>query len=102
MILCLVRLIYFSRFADFKLQRNKVQGRKFSFAVMGNFDTEFITSVLIFQDTYTNVRDLLIRYLIQYCTKHGISNRIFRNTLVHLIAEAVEEARFRSRNTKVY
>ena len=69
---------------------------------MGNFDTEFITSVLIFQDTYTNVRDILIRYLRQYCAKHGISNRIFRNTLVNLIAEAVEEARFRCRKTKVY
>ena len=43
---CLVCLIYFCRFADFKLQRNKVQSRKFSFAVMENFDTEFIASLL--------------------------------------------------------
>ena len=73
---------------------------------MGNFDTEFITSVLIFQDTYISirilVRDILIRYVRQYCAKHGISNRIFRNKFVKLIAEAVEEARFRCRKTKVY
>ena len=44
--LCVVRLIYFCRFADFKLQRNKVKKRKFSFAVMQNFETEFIASLL--------------------------------------------------------
>ena len=44
--LCLVRLIYFCRFADFKLQRIKVQNRKFSFAVMENFETEFTASLL--------------------------------------------------------
>ena len=44
--LCLDRLIYFCRSADFKLKRNKVQSRKFSFAVMENFDTEFVASLL--------------------------------------------------------
>ena len=44
--LCLVGLIYFCQFADFKLQRNKVQSKKFSFAVMENFDTESIASLI--------------------------------------------------------
>ena len=72
--LCLLCLIYFCRFADFKLQKNKVQSRKFSFAVMENFDTEFITSLLnkantieeaslILQDIYRNKRDHSIKYL---------------------------------------
>ena len=81
--LCLDRLIYFCRSADFKLKRNKVQSRKFSFAVMENFDTEFIASLLneentieeaslILQDIYRNKRDLSIRYLKHYSAKHGI------------------------------
>ena len=101
--LCLVRLIYFCRFADFKLQRNKVQTRKFSFVVMENFDTEFLASLLyeentieevslILQDMYPNKRDLSIRYLKRYSAKHEISKRILENTLNNLVAEAVEEA----------
>ena len=111
--LCLVRLIYFCRFADFKLQRNKVQSWKFSFAVMENFDTEFIALLLneentieevslILQDMYPNKKDLSIRYLKCYFAKHGISKRILRNKLDNLVAEAVEEARFKSRHNKVY
>ena len=46
MFLSLVGLIYLCGFADFKLQRNKVQSQKFSFAVMENSDTEFIASLL--------------------------------------------------------
>ena len=42
----LVRLIYFSRFADFEFQRNKVQSQKFLIAVMENFDTELIALLL--------------------------------------------------------
>ena len=45
--LCHVRVIYSCRFADFKLQRNKVESRIFSFAVMYNFDTEFIALLLM-------------------------------------------------------
>ena len=100
--LCLVLRIYFCRFADFKLQRDKVQSRKFSFVVMENFDTEFIGSLLyeentieevslILQDMY-NKRDLSIRYLKSYSAKHGISKRILEKTLDNLVAEAVEEA----------
>ena len=107
--LCLIRLIYFCRFTDFKLQRNKVQSQKFSFAVMEIFDTEFIVSLLyeentieevslILQAMYRNKRDLLIRCL----KKHGISKRVLRNTLDNLVAEAVKEAFFRSRRNKVY
>ena len=55
-------------YADFKLQRNKVQSRKLSFAVIGNFDTEFIVSLLneektleevslILYDMYTNKQE---------------------------------------------
>ena len=102
MIRCLVRLIYFYRFADFKLQRNNVQRGKLSFPVVKNFDTEFITSVLISQDMYTTERDFLIRYLTRSCAKHGISKRIFRNTLVNLITEAVEDVSFRSTHIKMY
>ena len=76
-----VRLIYFCRYADFKLQRNKVQSRKFSLAVMENFDTEFIASLLndentieeaslIIQDMSRNKRDLSIRHLKHYSAKH--------------------------------
>ena len=110
--LCLIRLIYFCRFTDFKLQRNKVQSRKFSFAVMENFDTEFTASLLyeentieevslILQDMYRNKRDLSIRYLKCYSAKHGISKRVLRNTLDNLVAEVVKEAFFRSRHDKV-
>ena len=53
--------------ADFKLQRNKVQSRKLSFAVIENFDIQFIVLLLneektiekvslILQDIYTNKR----------------------------------------------
>ena len=70
-----------------KLQRNKKQSRKCSFAVMGNFDTEFISLLLneestseevnlILQDMYPNKRDLWIRYLKRYSAKQGISKRI--------------------------
>ena len=108
--LSLVRLIYFCGFADFKLQRNKVQSQKFLIAVMENFDTEFIASLLNEENTiedvslikYPDKRELSIRYLKRYCAKHGISKRIFRNTLHNLVAEAVEEARFRSSDNKVY
>ena len=111
--LCLVRLIYFCRFADFKLQRNKVQNRKFSFAVMENFETEFIASLLyeqntiqevslILQDMYRNKRDFSIRYLKRCSAKHGISKRILRNTLDNLVAEAIKETCFRDRHNKVY
>ena len=39
---CLSHIFY----ADFKLQRNKVQSRKLSFAVIRNFDNEFILLLL--------------------------------------------------------
>ena len=56
-------------YADFKLQRNKVQSRKLSFAVIENFDIQFIVLLLneektiekvslILQDIYTNKREL--------------------------------------------
>ena len=72
--LYLACLIYFWRFADFKLQRNKVKSRKSSFAVMENFDTEFIALLLneentieevslILQDMYPNKRHFSMRYL---------------------------------------
>ena len=41
---CLVCVIYFCRFTDFELQRNKVQSRTFSLAAMESFDTEFFAS----------------------------------------------------------
>ena len=77
---------------------------------MENFDTEFIASLLNEENTiedvslikYPDKRELSIRYLKRYCAKHGISKRIFRNTLQNLVAEAVEEARFRSSDNKVY
>ena len=111
--LCLVRLIYFCLFADFKFQTNKVQSRKFSFAVIENFDTEFILSLLneektiqeislTLQNMYPDNRDLSIRYLKRCSAKHGISKRIIRNTLDNLIAEAIKEARFGRRHNKVY
>ena len=55
--------------ADFKLQRNKVQSWKLSFAVIENFDVQFIVVSLlneektiekvslILQDIYTNKRE---------------------------------------------
>ena len=42
-------------YADFKLQKNKVQSRKLSFAVIGNFDTEFIVSLLNEEKTIKEV-----------------------------------------------
>ena len=79
---------------------------------MENFDAEFIASLLneentteeaslILQNMYPNKRDLLIRYLKRYSAKHGISKRILRIKLDNLVAEPVEEARFRSRRNKV-
>ena len=55
-------------YADFKLQRNKVQSRKLSFAVIENFDIELILLLLneekttekvslILEDIYTNKRE---------------------------------------------
>ena len=55
-------------YPDFKLQRNKVQSRKLSFAVIENFDIQFIVLLLneektiekvslILQDIYTNKRE---------------------------------------------
>ena len=55
-------------YADFKVQRNKVQDRKLSFAVIENFDIQFIVLLLneektikkvslILQDIYTNKRE---------------------------------------------
>ena len=55
-------------YADFKLQMNKVQSRKLSFAVIENFDIQFIVLLLneektiekvslILQDIYTNKRE---------------------------------------------
>ena len=54
--------------ADFKLRRNKVQSRKLSFAVIENFDIQFIVlllneeksikkAILILQDIYTNKQE---------------------------------------------
>ena len=61
---CLSDIFY----ADFKVQRNKVQDRKLSFAVIENFDIQFIVLLLneektikkvslILQDIYTNKRE---------------------------------------------
>ena len=56
-------------YADFKLQRNKLQSWKLSFAVIENFDVQFIVVSLlneektiekvslILQDIYTNKRE---------------------------------------------
>ena len=55
-------------YADFKLQRNKVQSRELSFGIIKNFDIQFIVLLLnkektiekvslILQDTYTNKRE---------------------------------------------
>ena len=68
---------------------------------MENFDAEFIASLLNEENMYPNKRDLLIRYLKRYSAKHGISKRILRIKLENLVAEPVEEARFRSRRNKV-
>ena len=94
-------------------KRNKVQSRKLSFAVMENFDTEFIAPLLnemkviedvslILQDMHPNKSELSITSLKLFCAKHGIWKRILRNMLDNLVAEAVEEVRFRSRHNKVY
>ena len=76
-------------YADFKRQRNKVQSRKLSFAVIENFDIQFIVLLLneektiekvslILQDIYTNKREPQIRSWKRCCAKHGISKRILR------------------------
>ena len=75
---------------------------------MENFDTELIASLLneentteevslILRDMYPNIRDLSIRYLKRYSAKYEISKRILQNTLDNLVAESVDEARFKSR-----
>ena len=80
---------------------------------MENFDAEFIASLLnedntieeaslILQNMYPNKKDLLIRHLKRYSAKHGISKRMLQIKLDNLIAEPVEEGRFRSRCNKVY
>ena len=105
---CLSHIFY----ADFKLQKNKVQSRKLSFAVIGNFDTEFIVSLLneektieevslILQDMYTNKREPQTRSLKCYCVKHGISKRILQNTLYNLVVEAFEEVGFRTKHNNL-
>ena len=74
-------------YADFKLQRNKVQSRKLPFAVIENFDIQFIVLLLneektiekvslILQDIYTNKREPWIKPLKRCCAKHGITKRI--------------------------
>ena len=76
-------------YADFKRQRNKVQSRKLSFAVIENFDIQFIVLLLneektiekvslTLQDIYTNKRESQIRSWKRCCAKHGISKRILR------------------------
>ena len=110
--LCLVRLIYFCRLADFKLQRNKLQGQKFSFAVIEKFDTDFIASLLnektteeaglVLRDMYPNKREPSIRSSKGYCAKRGISKRILQNMLDNMAAVVFEELSFRSRHNKVY
>ena len=86
---CLSHIFY----ADFKLQRNKVQSRKLSFAVIENFDmhlNEEKTMVLlllneektienvslILQDIHINKREPWIKSLKRCCAKHGITKRI--------------------------
>ena len=80
---------------------------------MENFDTEFIATLfnkgktveevsLILRDMYPNKRGLSTRSLKRYCAKRGISRSITQNTLDNLVAEAVEEVRFRSRHKEVY
>ena len=98
--LCLVRLIHFCRFADFKLQRNKVQSQNFLIAVTENFDTESIALLLnekhiekislVLQDMYPDKRKPSIRSAKCYCAKHGIAKRILQNTLDNLVAEVIE------------
>ena len=86
--------MYFFRFAD-------LFQRKYSFAVMENFDPKFIALLLneentikdvslILQDMYSNKRDLSIRYLKRYCAKHEISKRVLQNTLHNLVADTVQ------------
>ena len=77
---------------------------------MENFDTEFIASLFnqektfeeVLRDMYPNKRGLSIGSLKRYCAKHGLSWRIPQNTLDNLVAETVEEVRFRSRQKEVY
>ena len=80
-------------YADFKLQRNKVQSLKLSFAVIENFDMHLneekamtllllneektIENVsLILQNIYTNKQELWMKSLKGCCAKHGITKRI--------------------------
>ena len=58
--------------------------------------------ILILHGMCHNKRKLSTRSLKRYCAKHGISKRILRNTLDNLVAQAVQEARFRSRHNKAY
>ena len=80
---------------------------------MENFDTEFTASLLneektigevslILLDMHPNKRELSIRSLRRYCANDGLSKKILRDTLDNLVAETVEEVRFRSRYNKVY
>ena len=80
---------------------------------MENFGTEFVALLLheentieevslILRDMYPNKRDLSVRYLKRYSAEQGKSKTILRNKLGNLVAEAVEEARFRSSHNKVY
>ena len=80
---------------------------------MENFDTEFTASLLneektigevslILLDMHPNKRELSIRSLRSYCANYGLSKKILRDTLDNLVAETVEEVRFRSRYNKVY
>ena len=75
-----VRLIYFCRYADFKLQRNKVQSQKFSLAVMENFDTEFIASLLNDENTIEEA-SLIIQDMsrIKGSSRLGTWNTILQN-----------------------
>ena len=92
--------------------KNKLQSRKFSCAVIEDFDREFITLLfnaektfeevsLISQDMYPSNSGLSIRSLKCYCAKHGVSRRIPQNTLENMVAEIVEGIRFRSRHKEV-
>ena len=80
---------------------------------MEYFDTEFIATLfnkektveedsLILRDMYPDKNGLSTRSLKRYCAKCRISRRIPQNNLDNLVAEAVEEIRFRSRHKEVY
>ena len=89
---CLSHIFY----ADFKLQRNKVQSRKLSFAVIENFDIQFIVLLLNEEKTIEKIS------LKRCCAKHGISKRILQNILFNLVAEAAEEVGFRAKHNSLY